>query len=566
MRDLPLCRRNLHQDEILETDNQVGWKMKVLNRVVALIAMFGGGLSVHAAGWPSYPIGEANELRLIQWSVCDIRFPVQQVIDQPFDLGFSARFTGPDGQVLNVPGFYDGGGEWVVRFSAPVTGDWSFDTDSTVLELKGKKGLIHVVPNTDPDRHGALVRMPGNPQRLYYEDGTPCTVLAFEADWLFALDYESPDGIPKTEQLLGLLESNGINQIVTTVYSYDVQWDKDPLLKKYPEYEYGGRDDIYPFLGSNKNPNFSSLNVGFFQKMDRMVAAMDELGITAHLMIYVWNKLVNWPDPETPEDNRYFDYIVKRYQAFPNVLWDVSKEALNNPRCTEAYGVERIHRIRALDAYKRLVTVHDGGFCQRNRTEVDFISWQIWADNIYDKMLEVVQKFPALPVFNIEHGGYERSPFTTFPGDYDDPEVCLRRNYLIMFAGSYSTCYWQGAAWNVLIHDPFAHDELPSPRFEYYRHLQEFFTRYPYAEFSPAPEDNRSGYCLKSEDTYLLYLPKDHYQVSAYGNNNVARDGAKATLWFNTLTGEYKAGDPKQNHFFQSPWRGEADSILIRQY
>ena len=52
-----------------------------------------------------------------------------------------------------------------------------------------------------------------------------------------------------------------------------------------------------------------------------MVSAMDKYNIAAHLMIYVWNKKVNWPEAETTADNMYFDYVIKRYQAFENVIW-----------------------------------------------------------------------------------------------------------------------------------------------------------------------------------------------------------------------------------------------------
>ena len=35
----------------------------------------------------------------------------------PFDVELSGEFTGPDGVRLRVPGFYDGGGVWKIRFS-----------------------------------------------------------------------------------------------------------------------------------------------------------------------------------------------------------------------------------------------------------------------------------------------------------------------------------------------------------------------------------------------------------------------------------------------------------------
>ena len=36
----------------------------------------------------------------------------------------------------------------------------------------------------------------------------------------------------------------------------------------------------------------------------------------------------------------------------------------------------------------------------------------------------------------------------------------------------------------------------------------------------------------QSDDTYLPYLLKENYQVSAYGNKGIAEKGARATIWF----------------------------------
>ena len=155
------------------------------------------------------------------------------------------------------------------------------------------------------------------------------------------------------------------------VYSYDVTWEKDKKLKDHPEYEYGGREDIFPFLGSNSNPDFSSLNFGFFEHLDKVLATMHDKELVSHLMIYVWNKKVNWPEMQSEADNMYYDYVIKRYQAFPNIIWDVSKEALSYGRASEDYILERVQRTRKLDSFHRLVSVHDQEFCERNSESVD---------------------------------------------------------------------------------------------------------------------------------------------------------------------------------------------------
>jgi hypothetical protein len=504
---------------------------------------------------------ESGVLSVEQYEVLDIAFAVERDVAAPFEAEFGAVYTSDGGASLDVPGFYNRDREWVLRFSAPTTGTWRYTTHSSLAELNGRSGEI-VVAGCPADRHGGIAVDPDNPRRFRYEDGSSYVLQAFECDWLFALDYDNPDAIPKTEHLLGLLAENGVNHLVTTVYSYDVKWPKDERLAKHPEHEYGSREDIFPFLGSNSKPGFSSLNVTFFQRLDRIVEAMDRQGIVAHLMIYVWNKLVSWPETESEADNRYFDYLIKRYQAFPNMLWDVSKEALNNRRCTEAYALERIDRIRRLDAYGRLVTVHDYGFCKRNAAAVDFISIQLWKATLYSDMLAIYRTFEK-PVLNIEHGGYEESPYVVWPGDYVDAAICLRRNYLCYFAGTYATYYWQGAAWNAVIHDPFAQPEdFSKPKFEYYRHLLQFLTDIEYDRFRPCPERNASGYCLKSDDgRYLFYLPRENHQISLWSVFK-GSSGMATVQWFNTLTGAYSAKSEYRRGPLKSPW-SDADAILI---
>lgn len=530
--------------------------------LVKHILVFGAllmGLPVHA-----------QSFTVPQWEVIDIPIVVDTDIQKPFTVDANALFEHVSGEKITVPIFYDGDNRWLVRFSSSRQGLWRYQTQSDIPGLSGGKGEVKVT-KPSVDNHGGIVIREDAPQHFYYEDGTPYFLLAFELDWLYALDYHNERGLPKSEHLLSLLKQNGINQIVMNVYSYDVKWPKDPLLQQHPEHEFGAPDDIFPFLGSNEEPDFSSLNVAFFKKFDRTIQLLHDKRISAHVMIYVWNKLVNWPEMNSEADNMYFDYVAKRYGAYPNIVWDISKEALFYGRADEQYINERIDRLRKLNPFDRLITVHDYGFCNRNPEQVDFISSQDWKWNIYDQMLNVKKRYQDKPVFNIEHGGYEKSPYTVFPGDYIDPEYVYRRNWEILFAGVYSTYYWQGAAWNVIIYNPFEQSEsFEKPKFEYYKQLTKFFHDYPYHQFEPAPAKNASGYTLhrKSDGTYLIYVTKEHYQI--VGANWVLnpKKGAKKRVykWFNTLTGEYSAESKvTKGAVYRSPWAGEADSILISE-
>ncbi|MFK8112729.1 MAG: DUF4038 domain-containing protein [Rubripirellula sp.] len=529
-------------------------------------------LMLAAAGNAEVKVWKASELegplQSTQWVVNDLTFEVQEQFENPFVEESYAVVSSEDGQ-QRVPLFYNGDNEWVFRYSSASVGSKSYVLESHIKELDGKRGKITIAKNLKPDRHGGVVLNSTNRQRLFYEDGTHYLNLAFECDWLFALDYGQGE-IPKTKHLLSLLRRHRFNQIVMNVYSYDVNWPKDERLQKHPEHEYGGREDIFPFLGSNSSPDHRSLNVDFFKHFDKVIAEMHDQEIVSHLMIYVWNKLVAWPEMNSSADNMYYDYVLKRYQAFPNVVWDVSKEALHHQRATKEYIVERIQRTRRVDSYDRLVSVHDYGFCRNHSSLVDFISMQNWKHTLYQHMMDAAKEFPQKPIFNIEHGGYEESPYVVFPGAYVDAEVCLRRNYMCLFAGGYTTYYWQGASWNALIHNPFEQpDDFIKPHFEYFSHMAKLCESIHFENCKPMSHHNSSGYNLtnKRDGIVAMYTPKENHFV---GTNAASKefDCQNATQqWFNTLTGEFTEEVPcqiKELSFWDfRPWRGEADAVMI---
>jgi hypothetical protein len=281
----------------------------------------------------------------------------------------------------------------------------------------------------------------------------------------------------------------------------------------------------------------------------------------------------------TPEDNLYFDYVVKRYQAYPNMMWDVSKEALDYGRCDISYINERIERIRKNDAYKRLITVHDYEYCSREPDKVDFISIQNWRSDLYSLSFEAYQKHANKPVMNIEHGGYEEAPYLSFTGNYTNPEVCLIRNYECVFAGVYSAYYWQNAAWNVVIYDlKNPKHTFQKPRYDYYKHLQTFFTRYNFNDFKPYKpklttngrlgNDNfaSSGYPLTNDKgTYLYLIPAANFQTNVVVPK--PESGKLVATWFNIFTGETKEEQPSDWWLWKgyiSPWKGQYSILILK--
>lgn len=505
-----------------------------------------------------------NNKRYECYETINLSFIGSEVYNPFIDVKFYAIIHGDDFE-RKVYGFYNGQNEYVIRTSLKGLGDYQYKTYSNMDKLNNHEGSISIVANTDEDKHGAVVLNEESPRRLYYEDGEHYNLTAFECDWLFALSYNDKTDMTKTKQLAKVIADNAFNQVVMNVYAFSIDWEhfvwlRDPKIEE--KHDYSALLDIYPFLGTNEEPDYSRLNIEFFKHLDRVVEILNEHHLVAHLMIYVWNKMVQWPSLNSEHDNMFFDYVVKRYQGYSNVLWDVSKEALSYKHCDKDYIVSRVKRLRELDSHQRLVTVHDYKFCEEFPDLLDIISTQTWVLDIHNEMKKVVEKHPDKVVFNIEHGGYERSPYEIFPGNYDDPKVCLRRNYEIAFAGVYSCYYWQALAWSVMI---MPWETKEPPMLAYYKHMIEFFDDYDFEHLMTDHELGKGGLFMIDEvnQRMLAYIPKENYGIYTHGHqlfNNV-----NCTYkYFNTITGEYSESYSFKywgHNKFQSPYN--EDTILV---
>jgi len=498
-----------------------------------------------------------------QWEVAEIRVESKALADDPFDLELTGVFTSSTGQAVEVPGFYNGERDYLIRFTPPTPGTWTYVTKSSDPSLDGRSGKLKVAAAKKQQRGGVLVD-PASARRFVFENGEHYFPIAFECDWLFALDAEREDAIPKTEMFVDTLKESGFNQVVMNVFAYDVNWKKDPSLPA--KYEYGS-PNVFPFGGTNASPDYSRLNVTYFQRLDRVIEHLNQNDIIAHLMIYVWNKQVNWPEARSDADNRYFDYVAKRYQAYPNLVWDISKEALGYGHNDVTYIHNRIERLQRLDSYDRLITVHDYGYCQKFPENVDFVSVQLWTSELYSVMRNVLSRIPGKPILNIEHGGYERGPYVVFTGNYTSPEVCLERAYQCVFAGTYPTHYWQGAAWNVLIPDISELPENSRPRLEYYRHLNSLVEKYDIAQLRSGDKKSNAGFCLHNNDgLYLYYVPQE-CEFFGLRLPKELQGQAMSITWFDPFQGSYST--PQEMKITQWPSvakpQGDGFRILIVQ-
>ena len=455
-----------------------------------------------------------GQITVAQYNSHDFSLYSDTVHENPFMVDLSATFQHESGETVeNLPGFYNGDGEWVVRFSPTRTGRWTGRTTSTDSTLsRVELDEVICVKNDNPNIHGRLQIDPNQPQRFAWEDGTPFVMLGFESDWLFSYHQAAPK---RCREHVELIHSRGFNDIVMNIYAHTgfsasgSRFDGVVIpgtIYSPPQH--------YVFGGDNDNPDHSALNIDFFKDYDQLIQMLHEKGIVAHLMIQVQNKHVNWPKRYSPEDNLYWRYVVTRYQAYGNVVWDVGKESRNLVReaGSHNYILDRINLIRQSDAYNHLVTVHDseGGSMARyseSDDASDFCSDQIHLSDVdaYNREAICRLRVRSKPYLNIEYG-YElgAEDLKTYRSRTTAPwQDVLKWTYALYLAGAYPCYYYSNTSWDLIKFEP------EPEGWRRYQYLKALLGEIPFNEMTAMNDLVDNGYCLaKPGEVYLVYLPE----------------------------------------------------------
>jgi CubicO group peptidase (beta-lactamase class C family) len=464
----------------------------------------------------------ARKVSIEQYHLHDFSYTASAA-GNPFDVDLAGEFVGPYGVRLRVPGFYDGGGVWKIRFSPTRQGEWSMRTVSSLSALNGKsESGIWCGPNHAAAIHGALRVDTAHPYHFIYEDGTRYFLLGYEADWLWGADMQDPER-KLMRHLIDQIASRGFNHLMVNLYAYDTSWSPG----RRHQWDWGPAP-VYPWEGTNDKPNHSRLNPKFFQIYDGMMSALQEKGIVAHIMLKVYNKKVNWPAKYSAEEERYFRYVVARYQGYSNVVWDFSKEAHNE----KDFLLQRrlIGLIRSEDQYGHLVTAHDDDmyyWTPEFNSSLDFRTDQ--QHSLWSEMIAFDRAIRKYPVVNSEFGyerGVDKMPTYRIEDDWQDQ---LRRAYLIYLAGGYGVYYYHNTAWDVVKPDP------EPPGAQRFQLLKDSLAAPPYWRMEPHGELAVGGPCLALPgEVYAFYVEGSSITINLLGLEDPGKARAE---WIDTWTG-----------------------------
>jgi hypothetical protein len=463
-----------------------------------------------------------------QWHPVDIALggtSTSQVSDS-----VSATFTGPGGEILSVPGFFDGTG-WKVRFSPTRPGAWSYTTTSTISSVGGKTGTLTCITNTNPLVHGRVMVDASHPHAFVYEDGTPYILMGFEADWLGLMDFGEAQ-ITHAKSLIDIYTNHGFNEALMNVFAYDTTWDSG----KTSADDYGPTAAI-PWEGTYATTDYSRMNPAFFDSYDRVIQYMFEHGVVAHIMFKVYNKKVNWPAKGSPEDDLYFAHVLARYQAYPNLLWDFSKESNNETDI--AYKSERIKMIHAKDAYHHPVSTHtDTSYYSSSASSglLDFRTDQNQSD--WYSTIIAHRNANQWPVINSEFQYECGNDGGRTYGICTDKLSVLKDACEVAMAGGYFNYYYTYHAWDVV-----RSTEVPNG-LSYYGNVFKVLSATKWSQMTPSDTliDNAGldRHCLAIPGAeYLVYLGAAGTATVTIGQ--VAPGATLTGKWVDLITGAEQA-------------------------
>ncbi len=292
-----------------------------------LLALFCAALPAHAAD------------SVEQWGLYEVTLKGPTNGNPFLDVRFAAKFSlGYDS--IEVPGFYDGDGNYRVRFSPEKIGAWKYETVSGTPELNGKTGEFTV---TKPvvGNHGP-VRV-ANTFHFAYADGTPYKQLGTTCYvWT-----HQPEELQ--EQTLKTLAVSPFNKIRFCVFPKRYTWNTN-------------EPSMFAFEGKPRNFDTARFNPKFFQHFEQRILDLQKLGIEADIILLHPYDDGAWGfDRMTPvEDDRYLKYVVARLAAYRNVWWSLANEYDFMEHKTED-DWERIGQlVSRTDPFHRLLGIHNG--------------------------------------------------------------------------------------------------------------------------------------------------------------------------------------------------------------
>lgn len=258
-------------------------------------------------------------------------------------------------QEFKPEGFYDGDGNYKIRFMPDRDGAWTYQTISNRAALNGQEGILHVSP-PGANNHGPV--HVANTFHFAYADGRPFRQIGTTCYAWIHQDEQLE------QQTLKTLATAPFNKVRMCVFPKRYEWNRNE-----PRY--------YPFDGTAPNRwDFSRFNPEFFRHLEQRIGQLRDLGIEADVILFHPYDRGHWGFDRMPAqtDDRYLRYVIARLSAYRNVWWSLANE-YDFMKEKSASDWDRFFRIvQVNDPYGHLRSIHNG--------TILYSHWQPWVTHV----------------------------------------------------------------------------------------------------------------------------------------------------------------------------------------
>jgi hypothetical protein len=472
----------------------------------------------------------------------------------------SVEFTSPSGKKLKVPGFWDGGRTWRVRFAPTEVGQWRFVStcsDAKNTGLHNSKGsFTSTTPsgNTALAKHGPLT-ISRSDRNMIHADGTRFFWMS-DVAWAGPLrsSNEEWDKYLQTRQ----------SQKFTAVQWVATQCQAMPDGDRKQQTAYTGLDKI-------------KIQPAFFQRLDKKVEAMNRMGLVS-VPVLLWadengaNAKLN-PGVSLPESEAILlaRYMVARWGG-NTTAWILAAQGDYSGEKADKW--KRIGRAVFGDIDHAPVTILPAS--QKWAWEafieeewLDFVGYQTGSSdtdiairwNASGPQTEYWARLPHRPFINL---GAASEGYPAFPSLTPVSADAIRRAAYWSVLGSPAAGVSYGTAgvwaWSDGTKAPIGHEQAGKPEpwskavdlpgGQQMKHLVEFFSSIDWQQLRPAPfvVVNNPGEQLpamyiagaRSDDksVMVVYVPKDRTVEIQLEE----MPPSPSVSWVNPRTGERSPG------------------------
>lgn len=491
-----------------------------------------------------------------KWVMAEMSFESAKAYANPFyDASIDVAFTAPDGTKMVMPGFWDGGSTWKVRFAPTQCGIWTYTTacsDASDSGLNGKSGTLGCNPYTGDKavyQHG-FVKTDGK-KYFVYDDGTPFFYLG-DTHWFLPHERFETSNVDGIASQFKYIVDKRVEQHFTVYQS-------EPIMTGHK----GSTEEASYDLSS-----FEEVDLDGFRNLDRKFQYIADAGLV-HANAEIMAAWLLAGESYTPE---YIERLVRcwvaRYSAY-SVLWTTAQEV-------DAYGYGGSKEALApnyenwvlvanltakLDPYSHPITAHmasqvvDSSFAKLECHSWYGLQWSF-------------ERNASLPMFDFKYGYLKTDkPIVLYESRYDgfwETNYKFTRNqgYTAWLLGMYGHGYGANGLWNDIYskrdvgcallgkEDTFEetwYDGISSPGGEYMQYMAQFYTSLEWWKLVPRFDDTAwfqpekgTFYVLASDgdNTFVAYF---YNETKSTGTLKGMAAGAAYTVkWYDVRTGQYQ--------------------------